>query len=102
MKKFTIKAQKAIGFENNAIKWQDTEIKGVCASSKSVNITANELRDKNELVKDVRSTDFYVDPEIIEQHLLTALKECGIADELLNATVAHMLNCLDKGVCFKR
>lgn len=102
MKKYIVTVADVVDFKDGAPVWNETDLMGVCASTKSVNNAVDEIKQSNRIVKDTKATDFYVDADIIRTALIKAVTESGVDGDIVADTVIHMMSQLDKGCCFKR
>lgn len=102
MKKYVVTVADVVDFKDGAPVWSETDLTGVCASTKSVNNAVDEIKQSNRIVKDTKATDFYVNADIIRTALIEAVAESGVDSNIVADTVIHMMNQLDKGCCFKR
>ena len=89
---------------NGKIEKQQSCVNYVCASTKSINNIEDELKKSDDLsvitIGNVK--DFYLDKNIAYNAIYDLVNACNIPEDYQDATVAHILDLLDRGVCFER
>ena len=89
---------------NGKIEKKQTRFNYVCASTKSINNAEEELKRGDDLsvvtISNVK--DFYLDKKITDKAIYDLVVACNVPEEYQDATVMHILDLLDRGVCFER
>lgn len=89
---------------NGKIEKKQTRFNYVCASTKSINNAEEELKRGDDLsvvtIDNVK--DFYLDKDITTNAMYQLVADCNVPADYQDATVIHILDMLDRGVCFER
>lgn len=103
MKKFTATITTPT-IVNGKLEKQKDAMNYVCASTKSINNIEDELKKGDDLsvvtIDNVK--DFYLDKDITTNAIYELVFACKVPAEYQDATVIHILDLLDRGVCFER
>lgn len=89
---------------NGKLEKQKEVMNYVCASTKSINNIEEELKRGDELsvvtIDNVK--DFYLDKNIVTNAIYDLVADCNVPADYQTPTVMHILDLLDRGVCFER
>ena len=99
MKLLTVNTSTA-EIENGKIVWTKKPKYFVCASTKTVNNVLDDLRQKNEMINDFITKDFYFREEKVAEKLVEIVKSENVPANFVNEAITHLFIAIKRACCF--